>query len=145
MDPRRGDVPGELALLGSEPSHGLDELLDREGLVQHRRRAQPIGLLHRLVVRRANDDRRLRKALLDPTYQRACETPVVSMDTGEIRDDQIGSRVRRRVLKTVDEDQLIALIAQDVAKEVSDRAVVFDDQDLSYVRQAGGFPRAAQF
>ena len=67
------------------------------------------------------------------------------MDTTEIGDDKIGSRVRSHVLKAIDKDQLIALIAQDVAKEVSDRAVVFDDQDLSYVRQAGGSVPGAQF
>jgi hypothetical protein len=134
-----------VALPGAEPRHGLDEHLDREGLVQHRLRAEPIGLLHRLFVSRANDDRRLGKSLLDPNYQRACATPVVSMETTEIRDDKIGSRVRSRVFKIIDEDQLIALVAQNVANEVSDRAVVFDEQDLSYVRQGGGLLPGAQF
>lgn len=132
-------------LFGSEPGNGLNERLDGKGLVQHRRRAEPIGLLRRLVVRRANDDRRLRKAPLDPTYQFACETPVVSVKTSEIGDDKIGSRVQSHVLRAIDKDQLVALIAQHVAKEVSDRAVVFDDQDLSHVRQAGGFVAGAPF
>lgn len=133
------------ALPGSEPGHGLDERLDRERLAQHRRRAEPIGFLRRLVVRRANEDHSLRKAPLDPTYQFACETPIVSVKTSEIGDDKIGSRVQSHVLKAIDKDQLIALIAQHVAKEVSDRAVVFDDQDLSHVRQAGGFVAGAPF
>ena len=140
MDPRRG-----VRLLGSEPGHGLDERLDAEGLVQHSRRAEPIDFLNRLLVRGANDDWRLRKALLDSTHQGACETPVVSVKTSEIGDDKIGCRVRSHVLKPIDKDQLIALIAQHVAKEVSDGAVVFDDQDLSYARQAGGFVSGAQF
>lgn len=135
----------EVALGGDEPGHGLDERLDREGLAQHRCRAEPIGLLHRLSVRGANDDRRPRVALLDPMDKRAREAALVSMKAREIGDDKIGSRVGSRVLKTIDEDQLVALIAQHVAKEVSDRGVVFDDQDLSYVRHAGGFGPGAQF
>jgi hypothetical protein len=134
-----------VALPGAEPRHGLDEGIDRKGLVQHRLRAEPIGFLHRPFVRRANDDRRFRKSLLDPNYQRARATPVVSMEATEIRDDKIGSRVRSRVFKIIDEDQLIALVAQHVANDVSDRAVVFDDQDLSYVRQGGGLLPGAQF
>ena len=133
------------ALPGSEPGNGLDERLDGEGLAQDRGRAEPIDFLNRLLVRGANDDRPLRKTLLDSTYQSTGETGVISMDTSEIGDDKIGSRVRSHVLKAIDKDQLIALIAQDVAKEVSDRAVVFDDQDLSYVRQAGGSVPGAQF
>ncbi len=131
-----GEQSGGLAR--EEPGHGVDEILDREGFVEHRVRAEPIDLLHRLLVRRAHDDRCHRKALLDPTYERECETAVVSMKTGEIGDDKIGTRVGSRVLKTFDDDHLITLIAQHVAKEVSDRTVVFNDQYLSYVREAGG-------
>lgn len=135
----------EVALAGGEPGHGLDEGLDPEGLAQHRRRAELIRLVQRLPVRGANDDRRPRVALLDPKDKRAREAALVSMKAREISDDKIGSRVGSRVLKTIDEDQLVALIAQHVAKKVSDRGVVFDDQDLSYVRHAGGFGPGAQF
>lgn len=132
-------------LATGEPGHGLDERLDRKRLAHDRIRAEPIDLLHRLFVRRANNDRCLRKPLLDLTDERSCETAVVSLNTSEIGDDEIGSRVRSSALKIADEDELIALIAQDLAKKVSYRPIVFDDQDLSNVRQAGGFFVGAQF
>lgn len=135
----------EVALAGGEPGHGLDEGLDREGLAQHRCRAELIQLVQRLPVRGANDDRRPRVALLDPMDKRAREAALVSMKAREIGDDQIRIRIRRGVLQTLHEREVVALIAQHVAIEVSDRAVVFDDQDLSYVRQAGGFLPGAQF
>lgn len=134
-----------LSLPGGNAGHGLDQHLDQEGLAQHRCRTEPIGLLDRLRVRGANDDRYRRVALLDSTYERSCEAALVSMKPREIGDDQVGGRVRWRALKTIDERELVALIAQHLAKEVADGAVVFDDQNLSYQRQAGAFGRSAQF
>lgn len=149
MDAHRGQDKragiGSVALLGAEPRHGLDERLDRERLVQHRLRAEPIDLVPCLFVRRAHDDWCRGEALLDPSHQRAGEPAVVSMKTSEIGDDKTRSRAGSHVLETVDERQLITLIAQHVAKEVPDGAVVFDDQNVSHVRQAGGYPPSAQF
>ena len=124
----------QVALAGRQPGQGVDERLDREGLAQHRRRAELIRLVQRLPVRGANDDRRPRVALLDPMDQRAREAAVVSMKTGEIGDDQIGIRVRRSVLQTLHEHDVVTLIAQHVAKEVADGPVVLNHQYVSYQR-----------
>jgi hypothetical protein len=134
-----------LGLLGGDARDGLDQCLDHEGLSQHRRRAELIGLCHRLCVRGANDDRRLRVALLDPKHERTRETALVSMKTREIGDDQIGSRVGWGAIQIIDEHERVALVAQHLAKKVGDGTVVLDDQDLIYLRQAGGFGPGRQF
>lgn len=135
----------EVALPGDEPGHGLDERLDREGLAQHRCRAEPIGLLHRLPVRRANDDRRLRVALLDAKHQSTRKPALVSVDTREIGDDKIGIRVRRGVLQTLHEREVVSLIAQHVAIEVADGSVVLDHQYVSYARTLAALGQERNF
>ena len=121
-----------MPLAGSETGHRLDERRDGERLEQHRRRAEPIGLFHRLFVRGAHDDRRRRVALPYSTNRRARKAALVAMETHKISDHQIGSGVHRRVLQMLDEQELVALIAEDLAKEISDGAIVFDDQDSSH-------------
>lgn len=133
------------ALARDDAGDGLDKFLDREGFDEQRGRAKPIGLLHRLFVRGAHDDRCRRKALPDATYERARWAARIGAETDEIGDEQIGSRVRLGVLEAPNEQELIALIAEDFAKEVSDSAVVLDDQDSRYVPDAGCNRTRAQF
>ena len=131
--------------MDNEPRHGLDEFFDREWLAQHRRRSEFVGRLGSLLVPGAHDDRRLGIALLDATHRRPCTDAVISLETDEVGDDEIGYGVRRGLLQAVDQLQLVAFIAQHLAKEVSSRAVVLYDQDVSYAPQAGGFGTEAQF
>jgi len=130
--------------MGNEPCHDLDERFDREGLAQHRIHSESVGLCGRLLISRANDDRRRLVALLDTTNRLTRAPARVSLETDEIGDDKIGSRVCRGVLEPVDQQQLVALIAQHLAEEVSSGAVVLNDQDLSYLPHVGGFGTGAQ-
>jgi len=147
MDLRRGSpMPAYLgALAGNEFVHGAEELRDGERLAQESRRAEPIQLLKRRFVRRAHDDRRRRIALLHASHPRTCEAACVRTQAHEVGDHQIGNRVSWRAIQSINERELIALIAQHLTDEVSYVAVVLDDQDLSYVPQAADFARAMQF
>jgi hypothetical protein len=129
----------------NEPRHHLDEGFDGEGLAQHRRRSEPIGLFGRLFVPSTYEDRRGRKALLDSTHRRACAGALISMEIDKVSDDKLGSRVARDIVQPVDQQQLVALIAQHLAEEVSSGGVVLDDQDLWYSPHAGGFAPGPQF
>jgi len=138
-------VAGVEALLVDEPRDSLNEQIDGERLWKHGRRAEPIGLLQSEFLRGAHDHRRLRIAVLDATYPGARELARVRVDTNEISDHNIGNRINRRAIQSVDEREVIALIAEHLADEVSYVAVVLDDQDLSYAPQAGDIARSAQF
>jgi hypothetical protein len=133
------------ALLGNEPSDSPHEHLDGEGLWKHGRRAEPIELLQRQFLRGAYDHRCLRIAILDALYPGAREVARVRAHANEIGDHNIGNRIDRCALQCVDEREVIALIAQHLADEVSYVAVVLDDQDLSYAPQAAESARAMQF
>lgn len=129
----------------SVPGHDLDELFDREGLWEHRCRPEPVGLFGRLLVSGAHDDSGRGVALLDTPYRRTRAARLVPVETDEVGDDHIGSRIRCHALEPVDKQQLVSLIAQHLAKEVSSSAVVLDDQDVSYAPHARGFAARAQF
>ena len=132
-------------LTRSEPGHDLDELFDREGLAQHRRHSELFGLFGSLLESGADDDRRGRIALFDATNSCMCAGGVISVETDEVSDDEIWFGVGRGLLKTTHQQQLVTLIAQHLAKEVSSGAVVVDDQDLNYSRQGGGSAPGPQF
>jgi len=127
------------ALLSSEPRDGLNQQIDGERLCKHGGGSEPIGLLQRRFVRRAHDDRRCRITLADSTYRSAGAPALVWTKADEIHDHQVGSHVCRRAIQSVDEREVIALIAQNLAHEGTNVAVVFDHQDLSYARQAADF------
>ncbi len=74
-----------------------------------------------------------------------CAIALISVEADEVGDDEIGHGVRRGFLQSVGQLQLVAFIAQDLAKEVTSRAVVVDDQNVTYAPQAGGFGTRAQF
>jgi len=131
--------------MGREPCDGLDERFDRKGLAQHRRRSEFVGLFGGLFVPGAHDDRRVRIAFLDATHRRTSAGALVSVETDEVGHDKLRNDLRWGVLQPVDQQELVALIAQHLAKEVSSRAVVLYDQDGSYAPQAGGFDTGAQF
>ncbi len=131
--------------MGNEPCHGLDERFDRERLAQHCRRSEFVGLFGGLFVPGADDDRGGRIAFLDATDRRASAEALISVETHEVGEDEFGNGVRWGFFQPVDQQQLVALIAQHLAKEVSSRAVVLYDQDGSYAPQAGGFGTEAQF
>ena len=133
------------ALLSREPRDSLHEHLDGEGLWKHGRRAEPIEFLQRQFLGGAHDHRRLRIAVLDSPHPGARELACVRAHTNEVGDHNIGNCVNRRAIQSVDEREVMALIAQHLADEVSYVTVVFDDQDLSYAAQAGDFARATQF
>jgi hypothetical protein len=133
------------ALLGNEPRDSLHEHLDGEGLWKHGRRAEPIELLQRQFLRGAHDHRRLRIAVLDAPYPGARGLARVRAHANEIGDHNIGNRINRRAIQSVDEREVIALIAQYLADEVAYVSVVFDDQDVSYASQAADFRRVVQF
>ena len=131
--------------MGNEARHDLDELFDREGLAQHRRRSEFVGFIGRLFVPGAYDNRRGRIPLVDATHRRPCADALISVETDEVGEDEFGNGVHWGFFEPVDQQQLVALIAQHLAKEVSSRAVVLYDQDVSYAPQAGGFGTGAQF
>ena len=131
--------------MGRETRHDLDECFDREGLRQHRGRSEVVGLLGGLLVPGTHDDRRRRIELPDATHGRMRAAAVVSVETHEIGDDQIGSCVRCGVLEPAHQQQLVALIAQHLAKEVSSGDVVLDDQYLGYSTNGRGFLPGPQF
>ena len=131
--------------MGNEPRDSLNEQIDGERLWKHSRRAEPIELLQREFLRGAHDHRRLGIAILDEPYPGAREVARVRAHANEIGDHNIGNRINRRAIQSVDAREVIALIAQHLADEVSYVAVVFDDQDLSYAPHAADFARAVQF
>lgn len=131
--------------MGREPRHDLDERFDREGLAQHRRRTEAVGLFGRLFIPSAHNDRRRWVALLDTTNESACGAALVSVEVDEIGDDDVRSRPRGGVVQPLDQQQLVALIAQHLANEVSSGAVILYEQDLSYSPHAGGFGTGTQF
>ena len=131
--------------MSSEPCDGLNEQIDRERLGQHDGRSETVDLLQGRFVRGADDDRCRWVAQAHPTHQSARVSALVWMEADEIHDHQAGSQVLRRAIQSVDEREVMALIAQHLADEVSNVAVVLDDQDLSYARQAADFRRATQF
>jgi hypothetical protein len=133
------------ALLSNEQRDSLQEHLDVERLWKHGRRAEPVELLQGKFVRGAHDDRCCRVAQADPTYRSARAPALVWTEADEIHDHQVGSQVCRRAIQSVDEREVMALIAQYLADEVSYVAVVLDDQDVSYARQAADFRRGMQF
>lgn len=130
-------LPVVEALLRSQPRDSLQKQIDGEGLWKHGRRAEPIELLQCQFVRGAHDDRRVRIAVLDASYPGARELAGVRAHANEIGDHNIGSQAKRRAIQSIDERELIALIAQHLADEVSYVAVVLDDQDVSYAQHAG--------
>ena len=129
----------------NEPYHGLHELFDRERLAQHRRRSESVGLFGGLFVPGAHDDRGGRIAFLDATDRRTSAGALISVETDEVGHDKLRNGLRWGVLQPVDQQELVALIAQHLAKEVASRAVVLYDQDGRYAPQAGGFDTGAQF
>jgi len=133
------------ALLSSQPCNGLNEQIDGKGLGKYVRSPEPVVLFQRGFVRGAHNDRCPWEAEPDAMYRSARASAVVWMETDEIHDHEIGSQVLRRAIQSVDEREVIALIAQNLADEVSNVAVVLDDQDLSYARQPADFRRAMQF
>ena len=133
------------ALLGNEPCDSLNEQIDGERLWKHGRRSEPVDLLQRRFVCGAHNDRRSRVPEVDPTDRSARAPALVWTEADEIHDHQVGSQLCRRAIQAVDEREVIALIAQNLADEVSNVAVVLDDQDLSYAGQAADFQRAMQF
>jgi hypothetical protein len=133
------------ASAADELIHGAEELFDGERLAQQRRRAEPIGFLKGRFVRGAHDDRRRGIPLLDASNPQTCGVACVRTHANEIGDNEIGSRVGRRTIQSVDERKVIALIAQHLADEVPYVAVVLDDQDVSYSRHGGGIGPGAQF
>jgi hypothetical protein len=74
-----------------------------------------------------------------------CAGALISVETDEVGDYEIGYGVRRGLLQGVGQQQLVALIAQHLAKEISSRAVVIDHQDLSDAPHLGGSARGPQF
>ena len=133
------------ALLVDEPGDSLNEQIDGERLWKHGRRAEPIELLQRKFLRGAHDHRRSRIAVLDATYPGARELARVRAHANEIGDHNIGNRTNRRAIQSVDEREVIALIAQHLADEVSYVGVVLDDQDLSYTPHAVELGPGLQF
>ena len=133
------------ALLVNELRDSPHEHLDRERLWKHGRRAEPIELLQRQFLRGAYDHRRLRKAVLDAPYPGARELAHVWAHANEIGDHNIGSQVRRRAIRAIDERQVIALIAQNLADQVSNVAVVLNDQDLSNAQTVATADPACKF
>ena len=133
------------ALLSSQPCNGLNEQIDGKGLGKYVRSSEPVVLFQRGFVRGAHDDRCPWEAEPDAMYRSARASAVVWMETDEIHDHEIGSQVLRRAIQSVDEREVMALIAQHLPDEGSNVAVVLDDQDLSYARQPADFRRAMQF
>ncbi len=93
---------------------------------------EPIGLLKGGFMRGAHDDRRRWIPLFDASYPGACEGALVGAEANQVGDHKVGSRVCRHALQVLDEREVVALVAQHLADEVSYVAVVLDDQDLSY-------------
>src|SRR6185295_15220964 len=122
------------ALLSSELRDSLHEHFDGEGLWKHGRRTKPVELLQRQFLRGAHDHRRSRIPVLDASYPGARELARVGAHANEVGDHNVGKRINGRAIQSVDEREVMALIAQDLADEVSNVAVVLDDQDLSYSR-----------
>jgi hypothetical protein len=122
------------ALLPSQPRDSLQKQIYGEGLWKHGRRAEPIELRQSQFVGGTHDDWRRRKAVLDASHPGARELPGVRAHANEIGDHNIGNRVKRRAIQSIDERELIALIAQHLADEVPNIAVVLDDQDLGNVQ-----------
>ena len=118
------------ALLGNEPRDSLNEQIDGEWLWKHSRSSELIGIRQCEFVRGAHDDRRSWIAVLDASYPRVRELARVRAHANEIGDHNIGNRVNRRAIQSVDERELIALIAQHLADEGAYVGVVLDDQDL---------------
>ena len=141
----RVDHPLVPVLVGDDLGHDPDKRLEREWLAHHGRRTESVGLSQRLFVPGAHDDRDCRVALLDATQHRTREVAVVMVKADEIGDDEIGSQVRGGILEMLDEHDLVALLAQHFANEVPDRAIVVDDQDLSYSRTVAGSGRGRNF
>ena len=131
--------------MSSEPRDSLQEHFDGEGLWKHGRRTKPVELLQRQFLRGAHDHGSLRIAVLDAPHPGARELARVRAHTNEVGDYNIGNCIDRRTIQSVDEREVMALIAQHLADEVPYVAVVLDDQDLSYARQAADFRRATQF
>ena len=141
----RVDHPLVPVLVGDDLGHDPDKRLEREWLAHHGRRTESVGLSQRLFVPGAHDDRDCRVALVDATQHRTREVPVVMVKADEIGDDQIRSQVRGRIVQTLDERSLVALLAKDIGNEVSDGAIVVDDQNLSYSRRLAGSGRGRNF
>lgn len=131
--------------MSNEPCHGPDERLDREGLGQHGRRSEFVGLFGRPFVPRAHNDRGRGITLLDAMHPRTSASAVISLEADEVGDDEFGKGLRWDILQPIHQQQLVALIAQHLAKEVSSRPVVLNDQDVSYTPQVRGFGNGAQF
>ena len=112
--------------------HGFDERLESERFAHHSRSSELGGFAQRLLVAGAHDDRDIRVALVDASQYRARHIGVIGVKADEIGDDQIGSEVWGRTCETLDQNDLVVLIAEHIANELSDGGVVVDDQDLSY-------------
>lgn len=139
------DHPLVAVLAGDHLGHDPDKRLEREGLAQHGRRAESGRLSQRPFVPGAHDDQDCRVALVDATQHRTREVAVVVVKADEIGDDQIRSQVGGRIVQTLDERKLVALLAKHIANEVSDRAIVVDDQDLRYSRTLADSGRGRNF
>ena len=133
------------ALLVDEPGDSLNEQIDGERLWKHGRRAEPIELFQREFLRGADDHRGLRIAVLDAPYPGAREVARVRAHANQIGDHSIGKRINRSAIESVDEREVIALIGQHLADEVSYVGVVLDDQDLSYTSHAVELGPGLQF
>lgn len=133
------------ALLSGEPRDGLNEQIDGERLWKHGRRPELVELLQCQFVGSANDDSRSGILVLNASYPGACEFVRVRTDANEIGDHDVGSRVNRRAIQSIHERELIALIAQHLADEVSYVAVVLDDQDLGNAQTVGDGGPGLQF
>jgi hypothetical protein len=116
--------------LGDEPRNSLQKQIDGKRLWKHGRSSELIGIHQCEFVRGAHDDRRSWIAVLDASHPCARELARVRTHANEIGDDYIGGRVNWRAIQSVDEREVISLIAEHLADEVLYVAVVFDDQDL---------------
>ena len=141
----RVDHPLVPVLVGDHLGHNPDKRLERERLAHHRRRTESVGLSQRLFVTGAHNDRDIRVACVDAAQHQARHRAVVAVEADEIGDDEIESQVRGGILEMLDEHDLVALLAQHIADEVPDRAIVVDDQDLSYSRTVAGSGRGRNF
>lgn len=129
----------------NQPRDSLHEHFDRERLGKHGRGAEQFRLSECKLVRGADDDRHRRIALLHPSDPGDRGIARVRPHAHEVGDHEVRGRADHSFLESVDEREVIALVAEHLADEVSYVAVVLDDQDLSYAAQAADLHRDAQF